>query len=268
MDNKLTVKFWGTRGAFPFYQESHQYLGGDTSAIEVRLNNDRIFIDGGSGLNYPKESDEDEILLLSHCHLDHIIGLPYFLTKKKKGLVTIISGKSAHETSIEDKLRTIFGNVAFPVTLETIHHQIAYKYIDVGEWIQQGSWLISIHPLNHPGNATGFRLRHLDDPHEIVYLVDHEHGSALDQQLIDFADSADLLIWDGCYNDKDLKVVKGFGHSSWEQGLWFQDQSGCRVLAITGHAVKRDDVEAQTIESSLNPATAFLARDRQIFRFD
>lgn len=268
MDHKLTVTFWGTRGAFPFYKESHQYLGGDTSAIEIRLNNDRIFIDGGSGLNYPEESRGDEILLLSHCHLDHIIGLPYFLTKKKKGLVTIISGKSASGSSIEDKLRTIFGNVAFPVTLEVIHDPIVYKSIAVGEWIQQGPWLISIHPLNHPGEATGFRLRHLDDPREIVYLVDHEHGSALDEQLVDFADSADLLIWDGCYNDADLGTVKGFGHSSWEQGLRFQDQSGCRVMAITGHAVNRDDAEAHLIESSLDPAKAFLARDRQIFCFD
>ena len=39
--------------------------------------------------------------------------------------------------------------------------------------------------LNHPGEATGFRLRHLDDSREIVYLVDHEHGSALDDQLVD-----------------------------------------------------------------------------------
>ena len=134
--------------------------------------------------------------------------------------------------------------------------------------MQQGSWLISVHPLNHPGEATGFRLRHLDDSREIVYLVDHEHGSALDDQLVDFADSADLLIWDGCYNDDDLEAVRGFGHSSWEQGLRFQDQSGCRVLAITGHAVKRDDQEAHSIESNLDPAKAFLARDRQIFCCD
>lgn len=268
MNHKLTVKFWGTRGAFPYYKESHQYLGGDTSAIEIRFNDDRIFIDGGSGLNYPEESDKDEILLLSHCHLDHVIGLPYFLTKKKKGSVSIVSGKSNAEKSIEYKLKTIFGNVAFPVTLEIIHAHINYKYIDVGEWMQQGSWLISVHPLNHPGEATGFRLRHLDDPREIVYLVDHEHGSALDDRLVDFADSADLLIWDGCYNDDDLEVVKGFGHSSWEQGLRFQDHSGCRVLAITGHAVKRDDQEAHSIERNLDPATAFLARDRQIFCFD
>ena len=46
------------------------------------------------------------------------------------------------------------------------------------------------------------------------------------------------------------------------------DRSGCRVLAITGHAVKRDDQEAHSIESNLDPATAFLARDRQIYSFD
>lgn len=261
----MDVKFWGTRGAFPFYAATHSYLGGDTTAVEIACDSDRILIDSGSGLNYVPPSDDRDILLLSHCHLDHILGLPCFLAQKQKGNMSIISGKMLRDDSIKHNLRTIFGSVGFPVTLETIYDDITYIDLDMETTKRLGNWDISTHPLNHPGGATGFRISHKGSAQEVIYLLDHEHGSSLDKSLINFAKGADLIIWDGCYDDSDFPDVRGFGHSSWQQGLIFQDATNCRVVAITGHAVKRDDAEAHDIEAKLDSGIAFLARDRQLF---
>lgn len=34
---------------------------------------------------HAEPTDGHDVILLSHFHLDHVLGLPYFLGKKKKG---------------------------------------------------------------------------------------------------------------------------------------------------------------------------------------
>lgn len=262
MITDFEVKFWGTRGSYPYYSESHRDIGGDTSSVEIRFDNDRIFIDGGTGLQYAEVSDGHDIVLLSHYHLDHIIGLPLFLTQKKLGEVTI--GTALHDPSqtIEDRLKTIFGNVAFPVTLETIFASITLVPLQSGSPFTIGPWVINNHQLHHPGGAFGYRISHKKSDKSICYLADHEAGSELDDSLERFAEKSDLIIWDGCYSDFHLPKVRGFGHSSWEEGVRFRERVGAKQLAITCHSPERSDEIARSIEKQLDRKTCFLARDR------
>lgn len=85
----MQAKFWGVRGSIPSPGSDTVNYGGNTLCLEIRLPTlDRlIIIDAGSGIrelgdslssgNDVKDHIEAEILL-THTHLDHILGLPFF----------------------------------------------------------------------------------------------------------------------------------------------------------------------------------------------
>ena len=80
---KFTVRFWGVRGSVATPGPDTVRYGGNTSCVEIWCGERRIVIDAGTGIRMlgrqmisdgPTEFD----LLLSHTHLDHIEGLPFF----------------------------------------------------------------------------------------------------------------------------------------------------------------------------------------------
>ena len=84
----LKIRLWGVRGSYPVPGHKTMKYGGNTSCIEVRTGNHIIILDAGTGLiglgqQLSKEFIENDshldlVLLLTHTHLDHIQGLPFF----------------------------------------------------------------------------------------------------------------------------------------------------------------------------------------------
>ena len=83
-DGKMTLRFWGVRGSLPSPGPATVRYGGNTLCVEVRCGPHLLILDAGSGLREfgcaliasgePVNAD----ILLSHTHLDHICGLPFF----------------------------------------------------------------------------------------------------------------------------------------------------------------------------------------------
>src|SRR5690349_15088955 len=80
----MRVKFWGVRGTFPATGQRFVRYGGDTMCIEVMCGDTRLILDAGSGLRalgdhlVKAEEPARAHLLLSHAHMDHLIGLSQF----------------------------------------------------------------------------------------------------------------------------------------------------------------------------------------------
>lgn len=69
----------GSRGSMAACRDDCSMYGGDTSCYMVRAGNETIFLDGGSGLaSAPAVYPKAPVILLSHLHLDHIMGLGMF----------------------------------------------------------------------------------------------------------------------------------------------------------------------------------------------
>ena len=253
----MRIFFAGTRGAYPTLKPTHQRTGGNTNCVTVTVGDDRLIIDGGTGTENISPSDSDDFILLSHFHLDHLLGLPVFLTRKQNGPCTIAKAVDESCTSTKSTLGKIFGSEFFPVTLDIIHPALEYR--DFTGKTDIGKWSIQSHPLNHPGGAFGYKISHQDSDQIFTHLLDHEHGTPLDEALMEFAHGSSLIAWDGCYETEIYQAVKGFGHSTWEEGVRFGDAVGSPV-AITGHRHNRTDEECDLIESKL-PHPHFMARD-------
>jgi phosphoribosyl 1,2-cyclic phosphodiesterase len=118
----LHVKFWGVRGSIPACGERFEEYGGNTPCVEVRCGERLVIVDAGTGLQVfgvdlgasaPAEID----ILLSHLHLDHVGGLPFFRPALMADrLVRLHCGNLRGETA-EAALDRLFSPPLFPVSL-------------------------------------------------------------------------------------------------------------------------------------------------------
>ena len=85
----MKVTFWGVRGSIPTPGYETARYGGNTLCVEVWLGEcgRMIVIDAGSGIRRlgqdlmarPGRAPRVSLdLFLTHTHLDHILGLPFF----------------------------------------------------------------------------------------------------------------------------------------------------------------------------------------------
>ena len=261
----LTVKFWGTRASYPFFLPTHSRLGGDTSCVELSCAGSRLFIDAGTGLMHAEPTEGHDVILMSHFHLDHVLGLPYFLGKKKKGALTLASAACTGHEDLLAKIDSIYGGAAFPVSLATIRPEM--QLCPIGrEGLALAGWDIRCEELNHPGTAFGYRVRHTSSRSSAVYLSDHEHGSVRDEALCALAEGAALVIWDSSYDDRSFEAFRGWGHSTWQEGVRFMEKARAARLALSHHDPARDDGEAAEIETLLRGPEVFLAHDRMVLQ--
>lgn len=244
----ISVRFWGTRGSVACAGRETERYGGNTSCVEVRCG-DRLFIfDAGTGLRLlgnalvesasPVEAD----IFLSHCHLDHISGLPFFAPcYRASSRLRLWAGNLLPEFELEQVLGMLIAEPFFPAGVAILAAGIEFQDFRVGDLLRpHDAVTLRTAPLNHPGRATGYRLDH--DGRSIAYVTDTEHcPGRLDQNVLGLAKGVDLLIYDSSYTDEEFPARIGRGHSTWQEGVRIAEAAGARTLAIFHHDPEHDD---------------------------
>src|SRR6202167_3130977 len=89
--------------------------------------------------------------------------------------------------------------------------------------------------LNHPQGCLGYRIDTTGG--SIVYATDNEPGEhTCDQKLRQLAHGADVLIYDAQYSPEQLASDrKGWGHSSWLEGVKIAREAKVRNLILFHH---------------------------------
>ncbi|MCR4850307.1 MAG: hypothetical protein K5870_03520 [Lachnospiraceae bacterium] len=74
---KITVL--GARGSVATDGNEMTVFGGATSCVLVEAGNEAVFLDAGTGIVHaPDIGDRHISILITHPHIDHIVGLPFF----------------------------------------------------------------------------------------------------------------------------------------------------------------------------------------------
>jgi phosphoribosyl 1,2-cyclic phosphodiesterase len=270
--DRIQIKFWGVRGSTCASGPQFVEFGGHTPCVEIRCGERLFIIDAGTGLaalgtelgaSAPKEVD----ILLSHLHLDHIGGLPFFKPAllNKDRVIRTYCGHLEGESAMAP-LERLFSPPLFPVRLGQLPARFEHHGFRAGEPLifDDGS-RVETHLLNHPGGATGFRFRH--GGRSVCYVSDLEHSDPWpDAGLTEFIRDADLVIYDGMFSDDEYSGCRGWGHSTWEKGVELAQAAGVKALAIFHHYPGHNDAFLRTAEAAMQTAMpgAFVARERQV----
>lgn len=249
------VRFWGVRGSIACPSASHIGYGGNTSCVEVMINHELIILDAGTGLRPLGQSMLERkishaTLLFSHTHWDHICGFPFFTPGYIKGnSLDIRAGHLEDEGGIRQALSGQMTQPFFPVPLDTLQAKVSYTDFKMGETFELGGGVVvRTVALNHPNDATGYRIEHHGV--SVCYITDIEHGpQGVSEDVIALAKDSDLVIFDSTYTDAQYLKYKGWGHSTWQEGLKLCVKANAKRYAIFHHNPDHDDATMAAIEA-------------------
>ena len=246
----MNVTFWGTRGSIATPGPETVRYGGNTSCLGVTgdASDHLLILDAGTGLRRlgaslaPQVAEID--LLLSHLHLDHIIGLGFFAPLFRPDLTPRIWAPPA-TTSLLDRLGRYLSPPLFPIRLRDVGCQLELRDAPDRPF-RCGEFSVRAESIIHPDPAVGYRVE--SDRASLTYLPDHEPALSPEfPSLLDWtsgaglAAQADLLIHDAQYTSPEYQERIGWGHSSLDDAVAFADRVEARRLVFFHHDPSRDD---------------------------
>jgi len=252
---EFLVRIWGARGSLPAPAVRNTVFGSETCSIEMRCGGHILIFDVGSGaealssyLTTNKVKDLD--IFFSHCHLDHIMGLPFLKPLYDHEVAArIYAGHFEDATTCKEMVDNFMAPPYFPVTPKYFDAHIQYLDFRPPDTLDpQEGIVIETMRLNHPNGCVGYRVRYAK--HAVCYLTDTEHvAGRMDGKLIDFISGADAIIYDCMYTDAEFSHFRGYGHSTWEEGVRLCEAAGVKRLVIFHHRPGRNDDDLSKIES-------------------
>src|SRR3989442_13416863 len=135
----MRIKFWGTRGTRPTPGRKTLRYGGNTTCIEVRdKENNLIIIDSGSGIaelggGFDPSEPLQAHLLITHTHLDHIQGFPFFAPAFVPGTHLTIVGPAGSAKSLQAAFADQTDPAYFPVRLDHLPAEMEFIERNPGE---------------------------------------------------------------------------------------------------------------------------------------
>lgn len=235
---KLTV--WGVRGSFPRSEKEYLGYGGNTSCFSLEWGEKLIVLDGGSGLARLGEAlagkgGKEIHILFSHLHMDHVMGLLYFAPMFHPETQIHLYGGSQGKDTLRISLERLFRNPYWPLEIGDFPAGITFHDIEAGQGFCIGSGdgiAVDILSGCHPGGSLLYRLK--CGGRSVVYTLDCETDREMENRLAKFSQNADILIWDAHFAPADFK--KGWGHSTWRQGISVKQAAGCGQILMTHYS--------------------------------
>ncbi len=218
----MKLELLGVRGSTPVCgKDKNKYGGCSPSACLSLSAGEWIVVDAGTGIKKlgdrlarkMREKPLQIHILLTHFHLDHIIGLPFFIPLYLPKATLNFYADSSGEL-IRKHLSGLMAGRYFPLNLrETLSKKIFKKIPE--KKFEIGGLEVSCCPLRHPQGSLSYKIK--DSKKQIVFATDTEHPkNGLDERLVDFARGADILIYDAMFTPEEYDSGRqGWGHSTW-----------------------------------------------------
>jgi ribonuclease BN (tRNA processing enzyme) len=239
----------GINGFFPSF-------GRHTMSVLVLNGSEAFLFDAGTGVARLQEPQIADMLhpyrylnvILSHYHLDHIVGLPYLSSVWKQGTVRLYApGRPFVEVDPVQTLNRFLAPPYFPVSLKNF--PVPIEVIPVRDpLLNIGASSVRFRSQNHPGGSTGIRL-----DNTVAYVTD----TTVEAAARTFLKDVRLLMHEVFLTDREAKAdeVEASRHSYPSAvAKLARDASVANLMPIHHNPKRSDDEMRQLIEDIRNVA--------------
>jgi len=277
----MRIVLGGVRGTSSISHPEFMRFGGETTAVLVESSSGAcILMDAGTGIHQlgcrmeKNPLPKSILLLMTHYHLDHLMGLPSLTLLYRRDVSLTIASPRRDGRTPEEVLPPVMSQPYWPVEMDDLHGDIHFL-----NWEKEASETpylfdgleIRWCSVRHPGGCTAYRI---DEPGggSMVFATDIEWLIASDAEKKAFLSLCrepgppSVLLFDGQYSREEYAQHKGWGHSSWQDAVEVAGMVEAERLLITHHSPRNNDRALEAVERELQavfPAGA-LARDGMI----
>lgn len=247
-DDDFSVKFWGVRGSIPCPGASTLRYGGNTSCIEIHCGKYNLIFDAGTGMKNLGDAligkgGVNYDIFMSHTHIDHISGFPFFKPAySPESRLKLWAGHlKPRGRTLKRVMESMMDQPLFPITVDLMAATMIWTDFMAGETIELSPEVtLKTAALNHPEGATGYRVNYRGK--SVCYITDTEHmPGALDNNILELIEGADMVIYDSTYTDDEFKTKTGWGHSTWQEGVRLCDIANVKTYVAFHHDPDHDD---------------------------
>lgn len=263
----MKVRFWGVRGSFATPGPLYLRYGGNTPAVEITSDaGARVLIDLGTGVTeLAKQLMGTEFgegkgtlpVLLTHTHLDHIQGLPFFTPFFIKGNTIRILGAELTGLPLSEVFQSQLNPHYSPLYgLENLAAGVKIDPLKPGSSLPVEGFEVSAAALPH-GGMTVLAFRISADGKTVAFLSDVEYPvSGPTPEALALARGADLLIHDAMFSDAEYQSRAGWGHSPVSSAIQVAETAAVGQLALFHHNPDSTDAEIDTIVADARRQTS------------
>lgn len=288
--DEFKIKFRGVRGSFPVCDRNFMKFGGNTSCVELNVGPHVIILDAGTGIvktgdelmeNYILSSVNPEerkpvnaIILVSHIHQDHLLGLTFFKPLHLKSANIKIFGDGTVDKTFSQNLSELVFGKTFPLDLGDIACNLEVCDIKGQNGIvikpdgqvqtvvcdnfipnEDDVYITFYKSFVHPQDGVMiYKISYKNK--SVVYSTDKECYMGGDKKFGQFAAGCDVLIHDAQYTTEDylspISPKQGFGHSTYDMAIEVMKQSNAKKLVFFHYEPSYDDNKLSSIKEYYN----------------
>lgn len=241
------------------------HFGGSTSCMLVEdASGARIVVDGGSGLQglLPRLSDiradAPVLLLFTHFHLDHLIGLPAFAPLYNPDWSVVFAAPPCGSVTAEEALRRLMSDPFWPTSFRAKQRFVVLPD-RCDEPFRHGPFDVRWCPVFHRRTCHAYRIESRDTGTAVVVATDLDWRASDDAmrtallRLCSEPRPADALITEGYATTSPSAA---WGHTVWTDSVQIARRTGVGRLIVTHHAPDEDDHVLARRENELRAALA------------
>ena len=269
----------GVRGTNPVAQPDFMAFGGETTSFLIEgAAGERILIDAGTGVRelgrrlQAGDGRRAALLLMTHYHLDHVMGLPSLGLIYSPEWSVEIAAPAHEDVEVAVTMSRIMARPFWPLQISDLESRLRFTALEGPASVEPlvyGSLHITWCPLRHPGGCTAYRVDEPSTGASVVVATDMEWDEAAPVERDAFLHlctqpgAVDVLLLDAQYTAEEYERYRGWGHTTWEQALALGATVKAGRLLLTHHDPAKDDTALNAVSAAVRAASrrADLARE-------